>query len=76
MMGFVDGHANVQSGKHGENECLDIGNQTFKNADEYTKHNRNHGDSSPNSHRQRVADNEDDDHKAQDNNVAGSHVGK
>ena len=37
MMGFVDSHANVQSGKHGENECLDIGNQTFKNADEDTK---------------------------------------
>ena len=75
-MGFVNGHADIQCRKHGEDECLDVSHQTFQYADEHTEDHRDYRYSSTHTHGDSVADDEDNDHEAKDDDVSSRHVGK
>ena len=75
-MGLVNSHADIKGGEHGEHKRLDVCHQTFQHADEHTENNRNHRNTCTNTHGNGIADDEDDDHKTQDDNVTGSHIGK
>ena len=76
MVGLMNGHANVEGGEHGEDECLDVSHQTFQHTDEHTEYHRDYRYSSTHTHGDGVTDDEDNDHEAKDDDVSSRHVGK
>lgn len=76
MLGFGDGHADVERGEHGKDEGLDVGHKAFQEANEDAEEHGNHGDRSADKIAKEVAEDEDDDNEAQDDDVSGRHVGK
>ena len=75
-MGFVNGHADIEGGEHGEDEGLDISHQAFENTDEDTEDNGDDRHASPYTHGDSVTDDEDDDHESKDDNMSCRHVGE
>ena len=75
-MGFLDCHTDVERREHCEDKCLDVGNQTLQHTDKDTEDDRDDRHASTHTHRDGIADNEDDDYKAKYDDMSSRHVSK